>query len=178
MKQWLCTISLSFLVSALLSCSLSAQPKAITSIWSFNGIGVGYEHYINEDCFLQADAEVDMSDLLIGRSHTVGASASFSYNIIFKTKVNRYGTRLNYFAGPGAKAGWGMDYKSAPGLFFGIKGRLGIEAIFERSISISACLSPTLGLHVSEHKGDMVMRLYRNGLRYFILPEIGIKYTF
>ena len=157
---------------------LNAQPKAVSSIWSLGGIGLGYEHNIDEKNFFQVDLKADISEIIMGKVWTPGACASFTYNIYFASSDTRDNFRIMYFAGPGAVLGWARDRNMPEGCVFGIKGRVGLEALFERNISISACFAPTVGMHFSKRYDTVHMRLYRNGLIYGFLPEIGIKYSF
>ena len=155
-----------------------AQSKAVTSSWSYNGIGIGYEQRIDEKKFIQVDLRSELAELFYDRTAPIEASASFTWNIIFAQHPSRHGNKIIYFAGPGASAGWAKDTGSASGLFFGLKGRIGAECVFERGIALSVSAAPVLGMHASAKKNAVNMRLYRNGLTYGMLPEVGIKYLF
>lgn len=172
-------ILLHTLFAAFLCCMEShAQSKAVTSSWSYNGIGIGYEQRIDEKKFIQVDLRSELAELFYDRTAPIGASASFTWNIIFAQHPSRHGNKIIYFAGPGASAGWAKDTGSASGLFFGLKGRIGAECVFKRGIALSVSAAPVLGMHASAKKNAVNMRLYRNGLTYGMLPEVGIKYLF
>lgn len=172
-------ILLHILFAAFLCCMEShAQSKAVTSSWSYNGIGIGYEQRIDEKKFIQVDLRSELAELFYDRTAPIGVSASFTWNIIFAQHPSRHGNKIIYFAGPGASAGWAKDTGSASGLFFGLKGRIGAECVFERGIALSVSAAPVLGMHASAKKNAVNMRLYRNGLTYGMLPEVGIKYLF
>ena len=157
---------------------LHAQPKAVSSSWSFSGIGLGYEHMVNDSGFVQIDLKTDTVDLFNERHWTPGGTLSFTWNMIFKNIVSPYGTNVNFYAGPGAVLGWSDDSKAPAGAIFGIKGRVGAELTFRRDVSISVSTSPSLAMHLSADDGEYNMRTYRNGLVYGLIPEIGIKYCF
>ncbi len=178
MKRMIRILSSVLLFSAICSEDSSAQPKAVSSIWSLNGIGLGYEHNMDERSFIQADLRAEMTEVFINRKGTAGVTASFTWNIVFARKVSENGNIIRYYAGPGAIAGAANDLKASYGGIFGFKGRLGMECSFERRITLSLCIAPILGMHTSRKNEVMNMRLYRNGLIYGLLPEIGIKYAF
>ena len=178
MKRSIRILSLSLLLSAVWSGVSFAQPKSVSSIWSLNGIGLGYEHHMDGQSFIQADLRAEMTEVFINRKGKAGATASFTWNLVFARKVSRNGNTIRYFAGPGAIAGVANDLKAPYGGIFGFKGRLGMECSFERHITLSLCIAPILGMHTSRKEDIVNMRLYRNGLIYGLLPEIGIKYAF
>lgn len=155
-----------------------AQSKAVTSSWSYNGVGIGYEQHIDDKKFIQLDLRSELAELFYDKKVPAGISASFTWNMIFAQHPSRHGNKIIYFAGPGASIGWAQDISSASGLFFGLKGRIGAQCVFERGIALSVSASPVLGMHASAKKNTINMRLYRNGLIYGILPEVGIKYLF
>lgn len=160
------------------SMSSFAQPKAISSLWSLCGIGLGYEHVISEDVFIQIDFKTEMSEIFLNRRIAPEATASFTWNKIFAEMTSAYGTQIIYFAGPGIAAGLAKDLKADNGIIFGLKGRVGMELLFKRDVALSICLTPVIGMHVSAKDGFANLRLYRNGLLYGFIPEIGLKYSF
>lgn len=155
-----------------------AQSKALSSSWSYNGIGIGYEQHIDEKKFIQVDLRSEFTELFYDNKAPAGVSASFTWNVIFAQHPSRHGNKIIYFAGPGASIGWAKDIKAAAGLFFGLKGRIGAQCIFDRGLALSVSASPVIGMHASAKKNAINMRLYRNGLTYGLLPEVGIKYLF
>ena len=175
----ICILTQVILALMLSAGNIKAQPKAISSIWSLSGIGLGYEHNIDKDSFVQIDLKANTAELFRSRSYEPGGSLSFTWNMIFKSYQSRYGNTINLYAGPGALIGWSDDYEAPVGGTFGIKGRFGIECIYLRHVSISASISPALAMHLSMDKDkELNMRTFRNGLTYGFLPEIGIKYCF
>ena len=167
------------LFAAFLCCMEShAQSKAVTSSWSYNGIGIGYEQKIDEKKFIQVDLRSELAELFYTRNAPIGASASFTLNMIFAQHPSRHGNKIIYFAGPGATIGWSKDTGSTSGFFFGLKGRIGVQCVFERGLALSVSAAPVLGMHESAMKNSTNMRLYRNGLIYGMFPEVGIKYLF
>jgi hypothetical protein len=43
---------------------------------------------------------------------------------------------------------------------------------------VSLSIAPVIGVHFGKEYQTMNMHLYRNGLLYAIMPEIGIRYAF
>ncbi len=173
-------IFVSMILFLLLSAAaVHAQPKAFSSVWSLSGIGLGYEHNIGPDSFLQIDVKAETAELFRYRKFEPGATVSLSWNMIFGSRESRYGSLLNFYAGPGIILGWADDIKAPSGGLFGIKGRIGIECIYSRNVSISVSASPSLAMHLSVNEdNEFNLRTFRNGLIYGLLPEIGIKYCF
>lgn len=170
-------ISMILLLSAV-SWNSYGQTKAISTLWSLNGIGLGYEHILEEDSFIQADLRAEMAEVFMNRKGRAGITASFTWNMIFAGIESGNGNTVSFFAGPGAVIGIADDYKSDSGGVFGFKGRIGAECTYDRHVSLSFCFAPVIGMHLSRRNETVNMRMYRNGLIYGILPEIGIKYAF
>ncbi len=155
-----------------------AQKKALGATFSYAGVGLSYEHKIDDTSFMDMQLRMETSSMFSGRSNFPGVTASFTWNMIFAESRSRDGEKIIFFAGPGAITGFAGDLKRRGGLIFGLKGRIGGECTFDRNISISLSVSPVIGVHTGR-KGSMVnMLLYKTGLLYGIMPEIGIKYAF
>ncbi len=170
-------------ICILLACTLSlsaasAQPKSIGSTFSYAGVGFVYEHEIDETSFAEIQLRMETSSIFHYREFKPGAAVSFTWNMKFAEIEARDGNRVIFFAGPGAAAGFTEDMFSRRGLMFGLKGRVGAECTFDRNISISMSVSPVLGVHLAMHEGMLNMLLYKTGLAYAVMPEIGIKYAF
>lgn len=178
MKRRIVIIATAIFLMAAYTGKIHAQTKAITSIWSFNALGIGYEHYIDDSSFIQTDLRAEMTEVFVNRKAKAGATASFTWNIIFAETTSANTNVISFYAGLGAIVGFANDVKSSIGGVFGFKGRLGVECSFKRHIAVSACLAPTIGMHVSRKNDVVNMRVYRNGLLYGLLPEVGIKYEF
>lgn len=179
MKRWIFILIL--MVSGVCAPEgiLSAQSKSISTIWSLEGIGIGYERYTGEGNFIQVDFKAETNDIFMKSTWTPAATLSFTWNMPIAEYISRNGNAICIFAGPGAIGGWVRDNNQRHGVIFGVKGRIGVECRFhERNVAISACLSPELGMHISMKGDTSYMRLYRNGMLHGILPEIGIKYAF
>lgn len=158
---------------------VQAQPKAISSTWSLSGIGIGYEHQLDSISFIQIDCKAEMGELFMNREWEAGGTLSFSWNMIFSSFTSSYGNQVYFYAGPGIILGWSDDHKSPSGGLFGVRGRIGVECIFDRNISISASISPILAMHLSVNSDkEFNMKVFRNGLLYGPIPEVGIKYCF
>ena len=155
-----------------------AQPKAVGSTFSLSGIGIMYEHALNDDCFVDVDIKAEMGEVFMNKTDLPGVSASFSCNFIIRKWSSRYGTEIKAIAGPGVAVGIASDHYKDFGYYMGLKGRAGIECSFDRNIAVSVCLNPILGSHLSITDNMVQMKYYRNGLINAVLPEIGIKYMF
>lgn len=179
MDRRICILATLFCVYVFSAAEATAQPKAISSIWSLSGIGIGYEHHLDSSSFIQVDVKAEMGELFINREWEAGGTFSFSWNMIFASVTSAYGSSVNFYAGPGVIVGWTDDHKSPSGGLFGVRGRIGVECLFDRRISISASISPILAMHLSMNSdNELNMRVFRNGLTYGAIPEIGIKYSF
>lgn len=158
--------------------AVHAQKNSIGTSWSFSGIGLTYEHNASDDAFAQISVKAEMTETFLGRSMYSGISAAFTWNLIFAQLESRNGTPLRFYAGPGLAAGLSQDMKTPLGLFFGLKGRVGMQCVFDRKINVSVSLSPILGIHVSAEDENVLTRVYRNGLLQAVMPEFGISYRF
>ena len=172
------------LLALILTISISvvsshAQPKSVGLTSSFKGFAISYEHYIPKtNMFWEMSLAADVSEAFLYRTTYPGISLSMTWNQIFSSWELKDGTTMRLFAGPGVAVGYGNDFKTSHGYFFGLKGRAGVECQFERRVIISACISPILGMHMIPHSEYLALKYYRNGLFYSLVPEIGIKYRF
>ena len=156
-----------------------SQPKSAGATFSYTGLGLCYEHDFSEhDSFMEIQLKTELPEYLEGRKGYPGISASVVWNIIIKEWKSSEGNTLRFFAGPGAIAGYGADFKKPDGVFYGLKGRVGGECLFSRNVQISVSLSPIVGSHIHRHGEHFSMKHYRNGVIYGLVPEIGIKYSF
>jgi len=159
--------------------TLCAQPKSIGANFSVTGLAACYEHYQGKgDSFVELTLKAEMSEMVPGRTDVPGVSCSFTWNIELMEWLSVNGNRLTLFAGPGVIAGLGHDFKGPYGFFGGLKGRVGVECAFERKITISAFVSPVIGSHFELNGEGLLMKLYKNGVIYGLMPEISIKYRF
>lgn len=165
-------------VGAILCTNAYSQPKTVGVSFCFAGIGLNYEHVTSEDAFINFQIRTETADYFVTRFISPGLSASLSWNMPIGEKVSRNGNVINFFAGPGIAGGLASDLTAQHGLFAGLMGRIGGECAFDRGITISASISPLLGVHLSRMNDYLSMRLFRNGIIYGLMPEIGIKYTF
>lgn len=164
---------------ALSAPDIQAQHHVIGSSWSFSGIGISYEYHKDTQTFAQVDIRAEMFDTFIGVSTKPGGSASFTWNIVFGSMQSRNDIEVRFYAGPGVAVGYAEDYKTPDkGLFFGLKGRVGMRCSFDRNVDISLALAPILGMHLYQRNEELLMRYYRKGFIQAIMPEIGIAYRF
>lgn len=167
------------LLSCLPVCSY-AQPKALGATFTYSGCAISYEHQLQESqkSFIELNLKAECGEFTSERASRPGVSASLTWTSVLKQWESIEGNAISIFAGPGVIIGYGNDYKTAEGTFFGIKGRAGVECEFSRNVIISASLSPVVGSHIIYNHGLMSMKYYKNGLIYSLVPEIGIKYRF
>lgn len=177
MRSWKSVIVMLFMVIAF-QATAYAQKNTLGTSWSFSGIGLTYERNVSEEAFAQISVQTEMAETFLGKVLHPGISAAFTWNLIFAQLESRNGIPLRFYAGPGIAAGINHDMKTSPGLFFGLKGRVGMQCIYDRKINISVSLAPVLGLHVSEDEENVTTRAYRNGLMQILMPEFGISYRF
>lgn len=156
-----------------------AQPKSLGATFSFTGFAISYEHELSErNSFIEASVKAETSEVYLYRSEMPGISGSITWNYPIKEWTSDEGNSLTLFAGPGLTFGCSNDYKQPYGLFFGLKGRIGVECNFSRNVVISASFSPIIGSHTVFYSDHMTMRYYKNGFIYSLIPEIGIKHRF
>ncbi len=157
---------------------LHAQMKSVGTTYSYAGVGLSYEHNIDDESFIDVQLRMETASMFsYGRSRP-GISGSFTWNMIFADKTMRDGSKLDFFIGPGLIAGYTDDIRSGKGIIFGLKGKIGGECTFKRKIAVSISLAPVLGVHLGRHDGMLNMLFYKTGLLYGIMPEIGLKYAF
>lgn len=157
----------------------SAQPKSFGATFSFTGFALSYEHELsNIESFIEASFKAETSEIFLYKTGVPGVSCSIIWNIPLKTWKSGEGNKLTFFAGSGITVGCGNDYDLPYGVFFGLKGRVGVECNFARNVVISASVSPVIGSHIVFYNDHLTMRYYKNGLLYSLIPEIGIKYRF
>lgn len=173
---------LKWIFSAVVMCSslLSAysQPKSIGTSFSFSNIGIVYEHQSAPDTFLEVSLRAETAEMFAGRMYHPGVSASVSWNLIVKEWESSEGNTIRLYTGPGVVAGYTADNKDFEGILLGIKGKLGGECLFDRKMAISVSIAPVLGAHIVNRLNHSTMKLYKNGLMYSLIPEIGLKYNF
>ncbi len=156
-----------------------AHPKSVGATFSFTGPGLVYEHaFENYDSFIEISLKAESSEYVLDRKRYPGLSAGMTWNMIIRRWTSCEGNTLCLFAGPGIIGGYGNDYRSDKGVFFGLKGRVGIECAYMRNVLLSVAVSPVIGSHITSHQGDLSMKYYINGVVWALTPEIGIKYRF
>ncbi len=170
--------SIIFLICIFSLGEIHAQKKSVGATFSYAASGLVYEHKSDERSFFDVQLRMETASMFKNRNEHPGISASLTWNMFFAEAVARDGNTLKFFAGPGATIGYCGDIKRENGLVLGMKGRIGGECTFSRNVCVSICFSPVLGLHMSRQKGMMHMLIYKTGLIYGIMPEIGIKYAF
>ena len=156
----------------------SARNRSMGTSWSLTGIGLTYEYHTSDNTFAHVAVQAEMGEMFRGTTPYSGLSAAFTWNHIFAQVESANGTPVRFFAGPGIAAGASKDFNGPRGLFLGLKGRLGVQCIYERRVNISLSIAPVLGIQLAKTDENFVTRTYRNGLLQAIVPEIGINYRF
>ena len=158
---------------------LSGQPKAGGISLSFNNLGVSFEQYETDGNVSEFSLHARFPEVFLGIKDILGCDVSYTWNLKIGEIESSEGNKVCFFAGPGAIVGWGQDYKTASGVYLGMKGRIGAECSYTRhKVTISAYIAPVLGAHVRKTEDSVKMDYYKNGLIYALVPEIGIKYRF
>lgn len=155
-----------------------ARNTSLGSQWSFKGIALTYSQKAEYGSFHELYLSADMTDLLSGNSRYPGVSAAFSWNIMLKEWELSDEGYIRAYAGPGAAIGWTTDKGSGYGVMMGILGKAGLEYISARKIALSVSISPVLGCHTVWNGNTLRLELYKYGLTYSLMPEVGIKYYF
>lgn len=156
-----------------------AQPKSVGVDWCYSGIALAYEHTVDgRGNFVEICLKAETGEMFNGREERPGASVSFTWNMILEEWTSHDRETVRLFAGPGIAAGFGRDYRTQTGALFGLKGKVGVECLFARGVTVSASIAPVFGQHIVRLDESIGTRLYRNGLIYGLVPEIGIKYSF
>lgn len=156
----------------------NAQPRSLGTVFSYAGCSLAYEHQVNDDALLEIALRTELCNTFSGNAKNPGISASFTYSAILKEWLSANGNPVRLAAGPGGFIGWTDDFRQGRGTSFGLKGKVGLDCSFARNLILSISASPVLGLHMMILEDSVSMKLFRNGLMYTIMPEIGIRYRF
>ncbi len=166
------------LFSILFLSESNAQKKSVGSSFSYSGAGLIYEHRMDGKSFAEFQLRFETSAIYANVSKLPGLTASFVWNMVFAEAELLDGNIISFFAGPGVIAGFTDDVKRRKGFMFGLKGRVGCECTYSRNVTVSFSISPALGLHLDRRNEAFSMVMYKTGLAYGIMPEVGIKYAF
>ncbi len=156
----------------------NAQRKSIGASFSYAGVGLVYEHRMDGKSFAEFQLRSETSAIYAYAAKLPGLTASFVWNMVFAETELRDGNTVSFFAGPGVTAGFTEDIKRSKGLMFGLRGRIGGECTYRRNVTVSFSISPVLGLHLDRRNEAFSMVVYKTGLAYAVMPEVGIKYAF
>lgn len=167
-----------FMVSTLFLGVAHAQEKSLGTTFSYAGTGLDYVQFTDSRHFAQYQIRVETTSLFLSEQGKAGISASAFWNTVFAQAESRDGNIVRFYAGPGICAGYSEDIPDPSGVFFGLKGSIGAECSFSRGIAISLSVSPMLGGHFKMKEGMLNMRIYKGGLWYGLMPEVGIRYIF
>ncbi len=154
--------------------SSSAQ-NDVGAIFSLNRSGIIYNRTISPDIFWNISLAIDYGDCILRHSVEPGVTAAFSYNFIIRNWTHKNGSSYIY-AGPGVTLGYAHDKDKEYGLIGAVTGTFGYEYRFNLPVSISVSIVPTIGVHVGETDGRMLMELYNNGLAWSLGPQVSLKY--
>lgn len=157
--------------------SLSAGPRTAGAVFSFCRSGIEYGHTLNDKAFWNIGIGVEYGSSVFYRNLIPGVSLDFGYNYVLRTWRSEAGEGT-FFAGPGLKAGYMSDRNEDAGVTVGVTGNIGIDFRFRLPVIISVSVKPVLGLHLRGGEDGFSLGLYKNGLIWGLLPEVGIKYCF
>lgn len=171
-------IALTLILSASVPLVAGAQKHCLGTSYGYSGLGVYYEHDNGDGSFIDVSLRAETSEMFSGRVTVPGVSASFTWNFALYTVESGCGNKMIFFAGPGLATGICRDYKTHTGIFFGLKGRAGVCCRYRRNVSISICIAPVIGPHVTFMEEETEMKYFKDGLMRTVMPEIGIGYRF
>ena len=155
-----------------------AQPRSLGATFSYGGWGIAYEHAMKEGDMLEICLRSELSDHFTDMTRNPGVSVSFTYGITLKEWTSSSGIPMTLNAGPGAYIAWTEDFRQGTGSAFGLKGKICMEGCFERKVILTIGIAPVLGLHTRIMDDHISLTLFRNGLLFAIMPEIGLRYRF
>lgn len=153
------------------------QPKSAGVSFCHSGAGLTYEYFTSAETFVQLQLRTDSIEAGVRTDDEPCFAASATWNIICGELTSRNGNKVRLLAGPGVIMGITDDYMAKRGPFAGLAGRFGGECAFDRGITLSVTVTPMLGMHLSRVEDYISMRMFRKGITYAVMPEIGIKYT-
>lgn len=170
---------ITFITVSLITMSVCrGQSRSIGATFSFSGIALTYEYDTDPSSFIDIVLKAECGGMFFGNGGYPGATASFTWNMVFARKESVNGNEIRFYAGPGVLTGWSNDLMKPHGIVFGLKGRIGTECSFGRGVTLSASLCPVIGTHMQIMDDYLDLRWYRMGVLSAILPEIGIRYRF
>ncbi len=147
----------------------------VGAIFALNRAGFIYSRTTSNDIFWNISLGIDYGSCILRQYVEPGVSATFSYNFIIRSWKHKNGSSYIY-AGPGVLLGYAHDKDKEYGFIGAVTGTFGYEYRFKLPLSISVGIVPTLGVHVGETDGRMLMELYNNGLAWSLGPQVNIKY--
>lgn len=166
-------------MAALFLDEIHAQSRSIGATFSIAGTGLEFVQTIDSRHSAQYQMRMETANMFLSTRGKAGISASAFWNTVISQIQSRNNNTIQFYAGPGICIGYSGDRKNHPtGMILGLKGRIGAECCFERGVTVSMSISPMLGGHFSRKDSMVNMRLYRLGLLYGIMPEVGIRHNF
>ena len=157
---------------------LAAGPRTAGAVFSFCRSGIEYGHTVNDRIFWNIGFGVEYGSTIFYKNQmNPGVSLDFGYNYVLKHWESESGEGT-FHAGPGVKAGYMTDRKGQAGMTLGLMGCVGLDFRFHLPVTLSVSVKPVLGLHLRNDDGNFSLGLYRNGLIFGLLPEVGVKYSF
>ncbi|MGN0189145.1 MAG: hypothetical protein ACI395_06480 [Candidatus Cryptobacteroides sp.] len=176
MRFWRGALTL-FASVILFTAGVSAGPRTAGAVFSFSRTGIEYGHTLNDKAFWNIGIGVEYGSSVFYRKLTPGVSLDFNYNYVLRSWKSESGEGV-FYAGPGLKAGYMSDRREEAGVTLGLVGNVGFDFKFKIPVVISVSVKPVLGLNLRGEDNSFSLGLYRNGLIFGLLPEVGIKYSF
>lgn len=178
MKQ-ACTVILLAAAMYVMCSSASAQVRSAGLSFSYGEFSATLRLPDMEGWILRPSLNLDMTRVISGESVYPGLSADIFYLHIFAVKDFASGERMEFYAGPGASAGYVRNYEGEYGIMASFAGCAGFEYVFKSPVSLGISLEPGLGVHLARDMyGEVNLDFYSAGFFNSLFPHINIRYRF
>ena len=177
MRRFSCFMMLAAMLAG--CCVAAARDRKTGLNLSYNELSATFSLPMAATEELRLSLNLDMTGVVSGKCLYPGLSADVAYLYVFGEKVFESGERMEFFAGPGANAGYVRNFDGRYGVMAALSGHIGFEYVFNVPVSLSLSLEPALGIHVNRDRfGYVNTDLYKAGLAHSLLPHVGIMYHF
>lgn len=143
------------------------------------GFGVSVRFSGVEKDFSTINLYADVTGILNGQANSPGVKLCYEYAFSYL----QFGPdgRFRAYVGPGVSVGYLKDNVSDPhGLLIALNCINGLQAIFERGVTLDLSFTVEAGLHMHADLQTDSSRLsiYKNGFRQFFFPQLTIFKSF
>lgn len=157
----------------------AAQDRSAGAGFAWNEFTASFQIRMNDDGFLRTSLNLDMTDVISGKSLYPGFSADAAYLFEFAEKRFRNREYFTFFAGPGICAGYVRNVSGDFGIMGALSGCIGFDYVFNVPFSLGLTLEPAIGVHLRRTAfGLTKMDFYKTGLISSLMPHLFIKYRF